>query len=78
MVDGVGCLFLIYLDDWEWVPNLLDDVMVVDHAALGGAYTRLFRPCRHTGLTKTTKEEVNDRDHKGTMSEIEIAMEGYQ
>ena len=29
-------------------------VMVGDHAALGGAYTRLFRPRQHTGLTKTT------------------------
>ena len=45
--------------------------MVMDYAALGGAYLRLFRPRQHTGLTKTTKEEVNDRDHKGTMSEIE-------
>ena len=44
--------------------------MVVDHTALGGAYTRLFRPRRHTGLTKTTKEEVDDKDHKGTISEI--------
>ena len=46
--------------------------MVVDHAALGGTYTRLFRPHRHTGLTKTTKEEVDDKDHKGTVSEIEM------
>ena len=45
--------------------------MVMDHAALGGTYLRLFRPCRHTGLTNTTKEEVDDKDHKGTMSEIE-------
>ena len=30
----------------------LGDVMVVDHAALGVAYLRLFRPCQHTGLTK--------------------------
>ena len=51
------------------------DVMVVDHAALGGTYTRLFRPRLHTGLTKTTKEEVDGRDHKGTMPEIEARKE---
>ena len=30
---------------------------------------------RNTGLTKTTKEEVDDKDHKGTMSEIEMRKE---
>ena len=55
----------------EGPVNYTTGIMVGDHAALGGAYTRLLRPRQHTGLTKTTKEEVDDKDHKGTVSEIE-------
>ena len=37
------------------IATQIPAVMVVDHAALGGAYTRLFRPCQHTGLTNPPK-----------------------
>ena len=68
----ICCLIIGHMLGWNVILNhLLSHVMVMDHAALGGAYTRLFRPRRHTGLTKTTKEEVDGRDHKGTMPEIE-------
>ena len=53
--------------------------MVMDHAALGVAYLRLFRPRQHTGLTKPPRRShrqnhkggVDEKDHKGTISEEE-------